>query len=501
MSTRGKGTRGRGGGRGGKTRATSINNNSNADDAIVVDSEERENDAPPTTTSSSSGTSSSSNGSQAKKNEEITAVTTTASPPPSSNASSTPLTPTATPPKAKSKYRAKVVRRNSSLEASLASASASSSSQQPQQNPFSSSSSSSSVGLDYFSLYSLVSSAVRKPPNELRPALLMEPSNEEPPVELKPDDKALVDEMLEQLKLLKDVLGGVKPRRNVWELDEQGDPKIVRKLTRRELQDAYTDYEYIVLHIKGFVAIEQHKASVIKLNNHQFFTNNPGVKLLEKYSGITLHGDRPEANSIVESAFSVLMTAFKLAKAEGDFKKFFTTAFDRTADPCLEGRVGRLQLYIENSPYHWKKDGANGAEDIMMVKWRDFNLLFEERANEEKEACFGEFLRVFLNTTALKYAKSVGRPYEEIQSSRAKGLPLPDFYEKFCTIKLFRDYLEENGINASATTKGKSKTKKQKNDGDKAAESAQKTKTRCPFVFTPAEVNAFIENYSEFLVA
>eukprot|EP01102_Stenamoeba_stenopodia_P023053 TRINITY_DN980_c0_g1_i1.p1 TRINITY_DN980_c0_g1~~TRINITY_DN980_c0_g1_i1.p1 ORF type:complete len:330 (-),score=105.77 TRINITY_DN980_c0_g1_i1:218-1207(-) len=329
----------------------------------------------------------------------------------------------------------------------------------------------------------------------------MEPSNEEPPVELKPDDKALVDEMLEQLKLLKDVLGGVKPRRNVWELDEQGDPKIVRKLTRRELQDAYTDYEYIVLHIKGFVAIEQHKASVIKLNNHQFFTNNPGVKLLEKYSGITLHGDRPEANSIVESAFSVLMTAFKLAKAEGDFKKFFTTAFDRTADPCLEGRVGRLQLYIENSPYHWKKDGANGAEDIMMVKWRDFNLLFEERANEEKEACFGEFLRVFLNTTALKYAKSVGRPYEEIQSSRAKGLPLPDFYEKFCTIKLFRDYLEENGINASATTKGKSKTKKQKNDGDKAAESAQKTKTRCPFVFTPAEVNAFIENYSEFLVA
>jgi len=34
-----------------------------------------------------------------------------------------------------------------------------------------------------------VGSAVKKPPNELRPPLLTEPVNEDPPAELKPEDK------------------------------------------------------------------------------------------------------------------------------------------------------------------------------------------------------------------------------------------------------------------------------------------------------------------------
>lgn len=45
----------------------------------------------------------------------------------------------------------------------------------------------------------------------------------------------------------------------------------------------------------------------------QFFTRNPGTKLLERRAGMTMHGDRPGSNAVVASAAPTLVQAFRAA--------------------------------------------------------------------------------------------------------------------------------------------------------------------------------------------
>ena len=69
----------------------------------------------------------------------------------------------------------------------------------------------------------------------------------------------------------------------------------------------------------------------------QFFNRNPGTQMLERVCGMTMHGDRPAANSIILSAPATLCKAY-LAARSADMLSFFQSGFDRCADPCLEGR-------------------------------------------------------------------------------------------------------------------------------------------------------------------
>ena len=49
----------------------------------------------------------------------------------------------------------------------------------------------------------------------------------------------------------------------------------------------------------GFAYLDEIKDKVLKLNNGQFYRTNPGVQLLEKVCGMTMHGDRVGSSTFV----------------------------------------------------------------------------------------------------------------------------------------------------------------------------------------------------------
>merc|ERR1712176_260178 len=97
----------------------------------------------------------------------------------------------------------------------------------------------------------------------------------------------------------------------------------------------------------------------------QVFSKNPGVQMLERVCGMTMHGDRDGANALLRSASSSLLEAFAIANKRKNMPEFFKDAFDRTADPCLEGRVGRLMEYLEaKRPPDSESSGMPPWEDV-----------------------------------------------------------------------------------------------------------------------------------------
>jgi hypothetical protein len=158
----------------------------------------------------------------------------------------------------------------------------------------------------------------------------------------------------------------------------------------------------------------------------------------------------------VKSALSVLLNAFRFAKIENTLSKFFSEAFDREADPCLEGRVGRLQEFIEQSAAYWRsgrgggggggekenekeaegEEQGEGAEDVeMILNWRDFNLIFEDSAANDRVAGLAECMRVYINSAQYKYSKKTGRKYQDVRQDFAKQREnLQGLY--FCLISL-----------------------------------------------------------------
>eukprot|EP01098_Paradermamoeba_levis_P007368 TRINITY_DN3037_c0_g1_i1.p1 TRINITY_DN3037_c0_g1~~TRINITY_DN3037_c0_g1_i1.p1 ORF type:complete len:378 (-),score=104.75 TRINITY_DN3037_c0_g1_i1:151-1284(-) len=249
-----------------------------------------------------------------------------------------------------------------------------------------------------------------------------------------------VEEMISQLESFKSVLGGETKIFSFAEdkaKHKQGKGSstsrhlsIEKKVTRREFLENYTDFEYIFLQILGFKEIQKNKEQIMQLNNNLFFSRNPGVQFLERVAGMTMHGDRPGANSIIKSALPTLVAAYQKSKEKKDVLSFFETGFDRTADPCLEGRIQRLQSYLE----------ANSSLSPSDLPVDEFSLDFQNK--EDKNSIIGEYLRVFRNSQLNEFAKDLQLPYPEAKQ-RWEANKLPGF-EKFYNAKKFEKYLMDN---------------------------------------------------------
>jgi hypothetical protein len=262
-------------------------------------------------------------------------------------------------------------------------------------------------------------------------------------------------EILRELIKERKVLGGV---RNF----NSGRPQIERKIKRNEFQEAYTDYEYIYLTVLGFAQLHMHCEEIISKNNGRAFNQNPGVQLLESFTGaialccdlggtygrclyqpgMTMHGDRDGANGLLRTAAASLVEAFQLAKSSkrDPMKEFFRNAFDRTADPCLEGRVGRIMEFLELRQGRGKEDAA---------PWADVSLQPLARSATSKDLV-GEHLRVFVNECTWQWSKEKGISYDLAKQLRQQDEEAKDFArlynaDSFKTALLSRNVVKTGG--------------------------------------------------------
>lgn len=273
-------------------------------------------------------------------------------------------------------------------------------------------------------------------------------SENDVPEIIKPTNELFI-EMLHELDKYKKMFGGSQNFRRGQK------PSFYRKVTRREYVSAYSDYEYIYLQIEGFRQIFHHSDRIISLNNHKFFTKNPGTQFLERVAGMTMHGDRLGVNAIVSSSPGTLCKCYLTVKKNGPkaIKKFFKLAFSRDSDPCLEGRVSLLLRFIEEMPEFQKEAGTVSKEG---VPWADTSLDF--RAKLDAKGLVGEYMRVYINLQTAQYAKDNELKYVDVKNSISLGKQLKNFEEDYCNSKLFKKHLNEIGF-----IKKKRYTNKKKN--------------------------------------
>lgn len=228
----------------------------------------------------------------------------------------------------------------------------------------------------------------------------------------------------------------------------RGDPSISGKMKGGELAKT-SDYEYVYLTVLGFSALQLHGKEIVALNNGKHYKSNPGTQLMERCCGFTMHGDRAGANAVVRSAPEALLEAFGIARRKSMLETFFTgQAFDRTADPCLEGRLGRMYAFLE---LHGSTEVASDAEpppgDVVLEL---------QPAGSPVEKVVGEYLRVFRNTCIYKWAQdnklSYQRARELWESSESgsripgsTGAPMPDVKRLF-NDATFLKFLEDSGV-------------------------------------------------------
>jgi len=144
-------------------------------------------------------------------------------------------------------------------------------------------------------------------------------------------------------------------------------------------------------------------------NNGETFQRNPGVRLLEKLCGMTMHGDREGANALLRSAPQSLVQAFSVARKRGCILEFFKQAFDRTADPCLEGRTSRLLDFLEA---HQEVD-----ETYDVPPWEEVSLR-PLRVDCEARVVVAEHLRVFMAECTWRWSRKHGLDYEAAKRVR-----------------------------------------------------------------------------------
>ncbi|CAE7231674.1 Gbp5 [Symbiodinium sp. CCMP2456] len=80
-----------------------------------------------------------------------------------------------------------------------------------------------------------------------------------------------------------------------------------QKITREDFCAGYSDFEYIYLTILGFAKLHSLVEEITLQNNGEVFTRNPGVQLLERACGMTMHGNREGANALLRSAPGALL--------------------------------------------------------------------------------------------------------------------------------------------------------------------------------------------------
>mmetsp|Transcript_8707 Transcript_8707/g.19011 ORF Transcript_8707/g.19011 Transcript_8707/m.19011 type:complete len:321 (+) Transcript_8707:674-1636(+) len=161
--------------------------------------------------------------------------------------------------------------------------------------------------------------------------------------------------------------------------------------------------------------------------------------MLERRTGMTMHGDRQGANSVLRTAPSCLLKAFEAAREDSDsgIAVFFREAFDRHADPCLEGRVGRLMDYLQ-----MKSKGL--AEGLPPPE--DFAIELPTANEPSCEAVVGEYLRVFTNSCVWRWALQEGLDYQKAKLERQKEINAEKF-TGICNTATFQvDLLAQNAI-------------------------------------------------------
>jgi len=255
-------------------------------------------------------------------------------------------------------------------------------------------------------------------------------------------DLSAFDEVLAALRPLHKELGGT-PHFGRF------DPYVPKKLKKADL-DKSSDYEYVFLTIVGLKMLFCHSHEITRLNNGLFYKANPGVKRLEELCGFTMHADRAGVSSIIRDAPQVLLRAFAVARDKGILREFFgKETFDRTADPCLEGRMGRLLEFLEKHP----PADAAASEDAGKPPWEDVSVK-EFLATETADSVVGEYLRVFRNLCVWKVAQDAGLSYADAKKAwvKAEGLKAfrgartsPDV-AKICNADTFLSYLMTTGI-------------------------------------------------------
>mmetsp|Transcript_93241 Transcript_93241/g.259747 ORF Transcript_93241/g.259747 Transcript_93241/m.259747 type:complete len:521 (-) Transcript_93241:139-1701(-) len=234
------------------------------------------------------------------------------------------------------------------------------------------------------------------------------------------------------------------------------DPVIPKKLKSSELE-RNSDYEYVFMTVLGFQALHEYGAEIIRLNNGAHWRQNPGTVKLEELCGFTMHGDRPGANGVLRTAPEALLRAFALARRRHQIPEFFSgEAFDRTADPCLEGRLGRILAYLEAHAAEAEGEGAAPGDPAP-------GEVHVEPMPEGSpvEKVVGEHLRVFRNQCIHRWAQVCGLPYERAKALWTKaeagspepGAPRPDI-RRFCNDAVFLRYLHAAGLVAGRPPAG-----------------------------------------------
>jgi len=125
---------------------------------------------------------------------------------------------------------------------------------------------------------------------------------------------------------------------------------------------------------------------------------------------MTMHADREGANHLLRTAPECLLEAFAAARKDNaGTKGFFREAFDRNADPCLEGRVGRIMEYLQSRSQVPNACRRPPAEDLAVQSLQE---------NASPKAIVGEYLRVFVNECTWRLAKERGVDYEIAKKER-----------------------------------------------------------------------------------
>jgi hypothetical protein len=122
--------------------------------------------------------------------------------------------------------------------------------------------------------------------------------------------------------------------------------------------------------------------------------------------------------------------------------EFFKGAFDRTADPCLEGRVGRLMEYLEAKR-------AADCEASGIPPWEDVSLKPLKPGAAIRDVV-GEHLRVFMGECTWTWSRNRRMTYEAAKTARDQKEHADDFAAVFNDVT-FEACLVAKGVAAKST--------------------------------------------------
>jgi len=179
----------------------------------------------------------------------------------------------------------------------------------------------------------------------------------------------------------------------------------------------------VYLTVLGFARLHSHVEEIVQKSNGRAYRDNPGVQLLEVTCGMTMHGDRTGAVALLRNAPMSLLEAYRLAKMDKrGTGRFFKEAFDRTADPCLEGRMGRILEYLEKA----RKVGKSTE----IAPWEDVSLQPIPPTAPVNDVV-GEHMRVFINECTWRWAQDKGIEYEAAKKLRHEEPHAEEFNKAF----------------------------------------------------------------------